>query len=85
MYVECNTDARSCNNCRSGKALRITYFGVCFRLSYPAINARAPYFRLWLSWTYNIIPQYLINGTIFEKKTDIEHKMCVLIFSTTFV
>jgi len=29
-------------------------------------------------------PHYLINGTIFEEKFP-EHKMCVLIFSTTFV
>ena len=29
-------------------------------------------------------PHYLINGTVFEKKI-IEHKMCVLIFCTTFV
>ena len=29
-------------------------------------------------------PHYLINGTIFEKKAT-EHKMCVLIFSTSFV
>jgi hypothetical protein len=28
---------------------------------------------------------YLINGTIFEKKKFTEHKMCVLISSTTFV
>jgi hypothetical protein len=28
---------------------------------------------------------YLINGTIFGKKKVTEHKMCVLIFSTTFV
>jgi len=28
---------------------------------------------------------YLTNRTIFEKKTVFEHKMCVLIFSTTFV
>jgi len=28
---------------------------------------------------------YLINGTIFENKNVTEHKMCVLIFSTTFV
>jgi hypothetical protein len=28
-------------------------------------------------------PHYLINGTIFEKKKVFEHKMCVLIFSTT--
>ena len=29
-------------------------------------------------------PNYLINGTILEKKVT-EHKMCVLIFCTTFV
>jgi hypothetical protein len=28
-------------------------------------------------------PHYLINGTIFGK-TDVEHKMCVLIFSAKF-
>jgi hypothetical protein len=33
---------------------------------------------------YNIFPHYLINGTILEKKVT-EHKMRVLIFSTTFV
>jgi hypothetical protein len=32
-----------------------------------------------------ITPQYLINGTIFGKKSVIEHKICVLIFSTTLV
>jgi len=31
---------------------------------------------------YNIFPHYLKNGTILEK-TVIEHKMCVLILSTT--
>ena len=30
------------------------------------------------------LPHYLINGTIFWKKV-IEHKMCILVFSTTFV
>jgi hypothetical protein len=29
-------------------------------------------------------PHYLINGRIFEKKKVIEHKICVLISSTTF-
>jgi hypothetical protein len=33
---------------------------------------------------YRIIPHYLINGKVFEKKVS-EHKPCVLIFSTTFV
>ena len=31
------------------------------------------------------VRHYLINGTIFEKKNVTEHKMCVLIFSATFV
>jgi hypothetical protein len=30
------------------------------------------------------VPHYLINGTVFEKNVT-EHKMCVLIFCTTFV
>ena len=39
-----------------------------------------------LSRSYNIFPHYLINGTIFEKKKKgIEHKMCVMISSTTFI
>jgi hypothetical protein len=32
----------------------------------------------------HIFPHYLTNGTVFGKKV-IEYKMCVLIFSTTFV
>jgi hypothetical protein len=35
-------------------------------------------------WFNQIFRHYLINGTIFEKRV-IEYKMCVLIFSTTFV
>jgi hypothetical protein len=30
-----------------------------------------------------VFQHFLINGTIFEKKS--EHKICVLIFSTTFI
>jgi len=37
-----------------------------------------------LSGCSSIFPHYLIKGTPFEKKV-IEHKMCVLILSTTFV
>jgi len=50
---------------------------------YPACNAHALYCQLFPSKLYIIFPHYLINGTI--KKKVIEHKMCVLIFSTTFV
>ena len=37
-----------------------------------------------LSGSAIFFPHYPINGTIFEKKKVIEHKMCVLISSTTF-
>jgi len=34
---------------------------------------------------YSIFPHYLINGMSFEKNKVTKHKMCVLIFSKTFV
>ena len=37
-------------------------------LSYPACNAHVPYCHQWPARFYNILPHYLINGTIFEKK-----------------
>jgi len=41
---------------------------------------------IWLAPLYcNTFPQYLINGAIFEKKKVTEHKMFILISSTTFV
>ena len=50
---------------------------------YPVYNAHAPCCRLRPALLYNIFPHYLTNGTIFEKKV-IEHKICVLCFSTKF-
>jgi len=59
---------------------------VCvYRLRYPACKAHAPYCHLWPARLYNIFPQCLINGKIFEKKKVTEHKMCVSILCTTFV
>ena len=52
---------------------------------YQACNEHAPYFHLWLAPLYNIFQPFLTNGTIFGKKKVTEHKMCVLIFSTTSV
>ena len=51
---------------------------------YPVRSAQTPYCYLWPARFYNISPHYLINATIFGKKV-IEHKMSVLIFSTTYV
>jgi len=62
-------------------------FWVCAcSLRHPACNAHAPC-HLLPAPLYNIIPHYFINATIFETKKGggTEHKMCVLIFSTTFV
>jgi hypothetical protein len=39
------------------------------------------YFHLWPACVHKIYPHYPLNGTISEKKV-MEHKMCVLIFST---
>ena len=52
-------------------------------LRYSAGNAHAPCCHLWPAPLYNFFPRCLINGTIFGKKNT-EHKMCVLIISTTF-
>ena len=57
---------------------------VCI-LSYPTCNAHGPYCLLWPAELYNIFQHCFINRTIFGDKKVTEHKMCVLIFSTTFV
>jgi len=52
-------------------------------LSYPAWNALAPHGRLWSVGIYNIFPHFL-KKTRYSKNV-VEYKICVLIFSTTFV
>ena len=37
-------------------------------LRYPARNTHVPHCHLWPFQLYNILPHYLINSTIFEKK-----------------
>jgi len=48
-------------------------------LRYPACNAYAPYCHLCPTTLYKLFTHYLINGTIFEKKTPLNIK-CVHIF-----
>ena len=90
MYVQRNTEARSFNHCCSGKAVSITYSESVFvaldiqhamRIRRVTLSSVA-----WPTLQF-FFPHYLINGTIFgkRKKKVIEHKLCVLIFSTTFV
>ena len=59
--------------------------GVCVRacsLTIPACKA-PPYCHLRPLWLHHICRHYLIKDAIFGKR--MEHKMCVLIFSTTFI
>ena len=55
-----------------------------FCLSYPPCTVHAPYCRMWS------VPLYSIFSTLSHKRHDfqekpIEHKMCILIFSTNFI
>jgi hypothetical protein len=84
MYVQLKNKVRPCNHCSSRKAMSIKTTLACIcSLRYPACNAHAPCCHLWLDPLYIIFPHYLTKGMNFEKVT--EHKVCVLIFSTTFV
>ena len=51
---------------------------------YPACNARAPYFHLWPAPLLQYFSTLSHKRRDFRKKVT-EHKMCVLILSTTFV
>jgi len=60
----------------------VSWVFVC-SLRYPTCNALASHCHLRPSTLYNTFPLYLINGTML--KTNTEHQICVLVFSTTFV
>ena len=64
-------------------ACRCTGAGVCSRAcNLPACKAHAPYCLRPL-WLHHIFRHYLINNNFRKKLRNI--KMCVLIFSTTFI
>ena len=65
------------------KAKSITY-SQCVSVVY--LNACAvSYCNLWPVRLYHVFPRYIINGRFFFGGGEvIEHKMCVLIFYTTF-
>jgi len=72
----------SCNHCCTGKAISSTYCVCVCSLRYAACNVHAPYCHL-----SHILPYF---STLYHKRLDfwkklIEHKMCVLIFSTSSV
>jgi hypothetical protein len=60
MYVQCNVESLSCQNCCSGKAVSIAYS--------ECIQHEMRMYYIVICGLPNIFPHYLINGRIFEKK-----------------
>jgi hypothetical protein len=97
MYVARDTEARSRNHFCSGKAMSITYFcvslcvcgstvaGVCMRacrLTYPTCKA-PPYCHLLPLWLH-------LFSALFRERQNYRkgvagRKICILIFSITFI
>jgi len=75
-------EARSCNLSWSGKAISMTYcvcVCVCVcacSFRYSTWNAHRPCCRLWPVRLYSILPHYLTNRTIFEKKKNWIQSVC---------
>jgi hypothetical protein len=77
MYLHCNHVARSFHHCCSGKEISITYSESVF----AALGIQhATNCHLWPARLYYIFSNFLINGTIFEKKKTLNTK-CVFWFS----
>jgi hypothetical protein len=83
MY-KCNIEAFSCNHCRNGKAINITY-SECAFVALVMQYATHMCHIFVCDLPHSTIFLHIISLKAKKKKKITEHKMCVLIFSTTFV
>ena len=86
MYVQRNIEARSCNQCRREIANNITY-SECVLVALGSLHAKRMHHTILSPVA---CPTVLRFSTLSHKWGDfrekvIEHKMCSLIFSTTFI
>jgi hypothetical protein len=89
MYVYRNIETRSRNHCCRGRAKNITYsvcvcLSVCLSVALVIQHAVRILSSVACPNLSFFFLHYLINGTILGEKVT-EHKMCVLIFSATFI
>jgi hypothetical protein len=73
------------NHCRRRKAITITYSKCVCSLSYPACKAHPPHYIFICGLFSSIFCYSKSHNAQFLGKKNIEHNICVLIFSTTIV
>ena len=86
MYVYLNIEALSCSHCCNGKAISIRHSEFVY-VALVTQHAMRSACAILSSVAGPAVHYFSISGKRydFRKKKVIEHKMCVLIFCTTFV